>query len=348
MRILFAIALLAVPASASKGSNVSKAQEARKSDAAEKNEASKKEPNTKPLKPRKDGLIPVNKKQTVLFDPKKKVVFLETKICNRDAMLEMLICLPERKLHESILVLDAEAIHVHTALLAIGAKKGSPAKYNPKFVPAHGQPLDIFLNWKDKDGKQKRCRAQEWIRHAVRKYHVVSLDALPTTVKVKTKSALELRYDTRRKELLWFGAMTDADRKQLYSLSDDKKYRAAIDKLRESASIRPMKAGFLFAGSYFFEDDDIGRVYTAEGGFVACVANMPEALIDVETTSSASNANLVFETKTEVIPPELTPVTVELIPLPPRPGAGGHKSPTKTNAKEAKSNATKSPPDKQP
>ncbi|MFK7817535.1 MAG: YdjY domain-containing protein, partial [Planctomycetaceae bacterium] len=82
------------------------------------------------------------------------------------------------------------------------------------------------------------------------------------------------------------------------------------------------------AGSFFYEDEDHPRFYTAEAGYVVCVANLPEALVDVSIPSSSSNGALAFETLTEKIPPEGTEVTVELIPVRPKakktspPGAG--------------------------
>lgn len=265
------------------------------------------------LKALPDGLIPLNRQRTVLVDRKRKRVLLKTKVCNREALLEMLVCLTERKLHESILVLDANALEVHSGLLAIGAKPGGPAKFVPRYIPSHGQEIDIFLNWTDKDGRRQRCRAQEWIRNSVNRYHIQDLAALPPTVKVPFD---ELRYDTRRKELLWFGPMSQTQYESLCELSDDKAYRKAIDAFREDGRMRKMEAKFMFAGSFFYEDETTKRFYTAEAGYVVCVANLPEALIDVNVASSDSNGNLSYEASTDVIPPEETEVTVELIPVP--------------------------------
>lgn len=270
----------------------------------------------KPLKPRADGLIPMNAQQTVLVDRKKKRVYLKTTLCNRDAMLEMFLCLKERKEHESILSLDGDAIHVHTALLMVGAEAGAPAEFRPKYIPSHGQEIDVFVNWKDKDGKAQRCRAQEWIQHSVNRYHVEKLETLPPGVKVPFD---ELRYDTRRKELLWFGPMSEKQHKNLYDLSEDKTFRTAIDKFKEAGRIRKMEAKFIFAGSFFFENKDFPRFYTAEGGMVICVANMPEALLDINITSSGSDASRSFETRTDRLPPVGTEVEIELIPIGPKP-----------------------------
>lgn len=310
--ITFALLFVCLPQLASAQQSEQQKQEERQKRA----ERATKAATSKPLKPRADGLIPVNEQQTVLADLKRKRVVVKTKVCNRDTLLEMFICLTERKLHESVLVLDGDAIHVHTALLMIGAEKGSPATFRPKYKPSHGQEIDIFVNWKDKDGKKKRARAQDWIQNSVRRYHIQKLEALPAGVKVPYD---ELRYDTRRKELLWFGQMSDKQYQNLVKLSDETDYRTAIDAMRDSGSIKKMEAKFIFAGSCFYEDENFPRYYTAEGGYVVCLANLPEALLDINVPSSGSDGDLAYEAFTERIPPEGTEVTVELIPVGPRP-----------------------------
>ena len=288
------------------------AQEQESQKKTDQTKPAKKQQERKPVKPRKDGLVPVNRKNTVLIDRANKRVVLKGKICNRDALLEMFVCLKERKQHEAIIALDADAFEVHTALLAVGAKPGGPTKWVPKYVPSWGQYVNIFVSWVDKDGKKQRKRAQEMIRRSINRYHMQELKALPAGVKVPFD---ELRYDTRRKELLWFGPMSDKQYKSLMDLSDARDYRAAIDGFRESAQVRQMDARFIFSGSFFFEDEDKKKHYTAEGGWVVCVANLPEALIDVDVPSSDSDGNQAFEAWTERIPAVGTEVTVELVPL---------------------------------
>ena len=51
-----------------------------------------------------------------------------------------------------------------TALLAVGAKPGSPVSFNP-YKAASGPVIDVFVEWLDEDGNKRRERAQEWIRH---------------------------------------------------------------------------------------------------------------------------------------------------------------------------------------
>src|SRR5579864_2016979 len=83
--------------------------------------------------------IPLNKNGTVLYDIKGKRVLLKTHVALQQGSLEMLCCKKQTKEHESILSLDAMAQAVHAGLLTIGAKPGSPVRYNPEFQPPTGQ-----------------------------------------------------------------------------------------------------------------------------------------------------------------------------------------------------------------
>ncbi len=79
-----------------------------------------------------------------------------------------------------------------------------------------------------------------------------------------------------------------------------------------------MTAEFVFPGSFHYEaDDDSGqKFYAAEGGFLICVANFPQATIDVREASSASDGGQTYEGWPEKVPARGTPVILELVPLP--------------------------------
>ena len=65
------------------------------------------------------------------LDAKHKQVILDGEICLRQGMLEMFACTRGSKEHESIVTLDTKAYLAHAALLALGAKTGGPAQFNP-------------------------------------------------------------------------------------------------------------------------------------------------------------------------------------------------------------------------
>ncbi len=81
----------------------------------------------------------------------------------REGQLEGLLCRKNTKEHEYILATDADARTIHLALVAAGAKPGSPVQFAPKFVPASGSAIKVRLQY-DKDGKTVTVPAQQWIR----------------------------------------------------------------------------------------------------------------------------------------------------------------------------------------
>lgn len=85
--------------------------------------------------------------------------------------------------------------------------------------------------------------------------------------------------------------------------------------VREFRSRKPLTTSWVFSGSTFWENPETGqRRYMAEDGNLICVANFPDATLDLPLESSQANAELVFEAHTENIPPVGTPVHLLLIP----------------------------------
>jgi hypothetical protein len=258
--------------------------------------------------------IPLNKNATVLLDKKGKRVLLKTQVALQQGALEMLCCLKQTKEHESILSLDAKAYVVHTALLALGAKPGTPVHYNPEYQPPTGQKIDIFLNWTDEKGKAHRVPAQSLVRRSINRFRIVKMESLPAGLNLPKNS--ELRYDRKLKELSWYGPMTAKQKDEFLALSENKEYRQAVESFFEQSQPREMKADWVFGGSGFFTDEETGKkYYLAEDGDLICVANFSGAMIDVSMPSSSENGDLNFEAYTERIPPKGTEVTVELIPV---------------------------------
>jgi hypothetical protein len=261
--------------------------------------------------------VALNPEKSVLLDRQDKKLILETEVVFRAGLLEMLVCLKQTKEHESILSLNAKASTVHAGLLALGAETGTPVKFLPEFQPPRGQKIEIWLMWKNPDGKWERTKAQNWIREATRKYHVASLERLPPGLNIPEDS--NLRHDDKFGELLWFGIMSEPERDKLLSWSGDDQFQKAVKQLFEISQIHPMTAEWVFSGSGFFEDEETGqRHYLAESGDLICVANFASATIDVKEESSAdSQGGLSYEAWEERIPPLGTKVRVELIPVQP-------------------------------
>ena len=263
---------------------------------------------------RTSGARPLNENETVLLDTKRGRILLRTKVVLRRGVLEMFVCPKGTKEHESILSVDAKAYVVHAGLLALGAKSGAPVSFSPKYTPPTGHEIEIFVSWKDANGKLHRRPAYEWIRHSIYRYYEMPMQQLPDGFKLPEND--ELRYDKYNKQILWFGPMTAEKRDELLVLSGDPGYQKAIRRFFELSQSRPMKADFIFAGSGFRTDETTGkRYYQAEGGDLICVANFPSATIDVSIESTADGDTLMFESWEERIPPRGTDVLVELVPV---------------------------------
>ncbi len=256
---------------------------------------------------------PLNPSQTVWLDVANKKVVLRGQLCLREGLLEMLVCKHQTKEHESIISVDADAYVIHAALVALGAKPGTPVRFQPEFQPPTGQKIDIFISWTDDYGRPQRYAAQQLIRKATQRYYTAVIDPLPKELKIDNRG--DLRYDPNTKELIWFGRMSETQKLDLLTRSLNKEYRKAIEEFFANSQSQEMQADFVFAGSQFFKQKDGSQYYMAEAGDIVCVANFGDAMIDITSRSSADNGGLMFEPYTERLPNRRTAITVELIPV---------------------------------
>jgi hypothetical protein len=258
--------------------------------------------------------VPLNPQGTVLLDKPGKRLLLKSEVCLREGVLEMLVCLKRTKEHESILAVDTQAATVHAGLLALGAEIGQPVQHLPEFRPPTGQAIEIYLAWEDSQKKPQRVKAQTWVRNSTRRYWIEKLDPPPSELQIPDDS--NLRWDDKRKELLWYGPLSDKERDDLLKLSSHAGFQKAIKTFHEQTKVNELNAGWVFAGSGFYKDGKTGeKFYQAEGGDLICVANFSTATLDLAISSSATNAELLYEAYTERIPPVGTAVTIELHPV---------------------------------
>jgi hypothetical protein len=115
--------------------------------------------------PELEGLVKLSKTHPLWLDTKRKAVVIDGVVCLREGQLEMFACPKGTKEHESVISLDCVPQEVHAALLALGAKPGQPVKFDPKYVPASGDIVDIYVLWKDEKGEKHQVRAQEWVQY---------------------------------------------------------------------------------------------------------------------------------------------------------------------------------------
>ena len=105
-------------------------------------------------------------KNHVWIDAKKKRVILDGYVAMTDGPLEMFACPEGTKEHESIIGTLARAKEVHAALLAVGTMRGTPVEFLPKFVPATGQRIRLWVCYRDRDGKFKSVDGRTWVKKA--------------------------------------------------------------------------------------------------------------------------------------------------------------------------------------
>lgn len=106
----------------------------------------------------------LSQKSSLWVDTKNHRVFVDGYIALRDAPLEMFACPAGTKEHESIVGVLAKSNEVHAALLAIGAMPGTTVKFDPKYVPATGQRIRVWVMYRDPAGEFKSVDARSWVR----------------------------------------------------------------------------------------------------------------------------------------------------------------------------------------
>ena len=92
-------------------------------------------------------------------DPVGRCVTVDSTICLREGLLELVACAKGGKVHESLLLIEARPLHVHTALLLLGLEPGNPALMERvegeeerwRHLPPSGDLVEVFLAWKSKD-----------------------------------------------------------------------------------------------------------------------------------------------------------------------------------------------------
>ena len=100
-----------------------------------------------------------------------RYVDLEATVCLDEGLLELVACRKGTKEHESIVAVEALPMHIHTALLVLGATNGHPAMRQPRGppgvgwidVPPEGDPIEVFLVIPDADGQPAEHPISEFV-----------------------------------------------------------------------------------------------------------------------------------------------------------------------------------------
>jgi hypothetical protein len=108
--------------------------------------------------------VAVGKNVTVEIQGDKRRVLVEASVCLRQGQLEQFLTRKRTTEHEAVLAAEVDARDIHTALILAGAEPGKPVQFRPKYQPASGSMIKVFLEF-DKQGKKQRVPAQQWIRN---------------------------------------------------------------------------------------------------------------------------------------------------------------------------------------
>lgn len=103
-------------------------------------------------------------KRNLWIDRQRQRVYLDGYVTMREGPLEMLACPVGSKEHESIIATLPQSQQVHAALLAVGAKSGTPVSFLPKFVPATGQRIRVWVCYRDETGAFQAVDARRWVQ----------------------------------------------------------------------------------------------------------------------------------------------------------------------------------------
>jgi len=101
----------------------------------------------------------------VQIDWARPAVLVEGRVVLRSAPIEFLACFGGKE-HESIIRLNGSAAHVYMALGLIGARPGSPPRWDEKsrrYLPATGDLIDVEVEWRGAK-RDRRAPAFDWLR----------------------------------------------------------------------------------------------------------------------------------------------------------------------------------------
>jgi len=108
---------------------------------------------------------------SVVIDLEERCVDLEASVCLTDGFLELIACGEGTKEHESIVAVHARPMHIHTALLLLGANNGIPATRKQVGerekrwvnVPPRGDAITAHLLFNDSEGRMLERPIRDFI-----------------------------------------------------------------------------------------------------------------------------------------------------------------------------------------
>ncbi len=92
-------------------------------------------------------------------------------------LLESIVCTPDTREHESLLMTAVRPSHIHAALLRLGLQPGQPARFDFRdgvLIPIDptGPRVIVTLHWVDADGVARSAVPNDWIIDAATGEHL--------------------------------------------------------------------------------------------------------------------------------------------------------------------------------
>jgi len=204
-----------------------------------------------------------------------RYVDVEAFVCLLDGRLELVVCTEGTKEHESVIMVKAEPIHIHTALLLIGARNGNPAMRKPineeqtrwMHIPPRGDPIKLFLVLEDEEGNSVERPISDFIRRAPEDPYMPDYGAGGES-----------------------SSPAEGEEEKFPNL-------------------------FVFAGSHLIEDEKGEKQYIVEqSGNLVSISTFGDELLCLPGFQSQMNRDLVWEVDPTHLPPLDTKVTLRLRP----------------------------------
>lgn len=225
----------------------------------------------------------------LLIDFQRRCVDLDGTICLEQGLLELIACRKGTKEHESIVSVSARPMHIHTALLLLGANNGHPAMRKPvdekgktRWVnlPPRGDSIDVLLVIKDKAGKPIERPISDFIVRASERVDEVDGDVITAPAQIKSP--------------------------------EDK---SATDKSATDKRDARLPHAFLFAGSHLRDASSGPRQYLADlSGNVISIATFGDEVLCLPFHETQDDGGLMWRIKPNSLPIVRTKVILRLRP----------------------------------
>jgi hypothetical protein len=209
----------------------------------------------------------------ITIDAEKKRVDIDARVCLDEGLLEVIACIPDTKEHESLVMIDSVPMHVHVAMLLLGAKNGNPAMVTPA-------------------NKEQA----EWIHHPPRG-DSISVSLILVNAKGDSIERPVSDFIRRRKGRNGF----DEDKTE------------PIQEEQEADQPAKVFKTFLFTGSRTIEAGNDTRQYVAdESGNVVSISTFGDEVLGLPSHVSHANDALVWEINPKHLPDKGTKVKLRL------------------------------------